>query len=911
MNTTHYAHLPFRFALGLCAALPLAASALTVNNLSDGSLSGNTLTVTADISGVAANATVELKLVQAEPKDGDPTALMGSATTAATVLCTADGNVSINAHVVLGTKVAFKVVVTEGGDSAESGVKTIGCPDHTKYNWIGPLDGDCLWSNPANWSDGTDNGNRLGYPAYESSFTLHAGFDMVVKVDAPYLDLNMPNDNGCCFGWNGSVATIVGITDNARLVLSGNEQYSSSVTLDHVRVDAPAWTVHAGRYLKMLNGAYLQTKYETNVFGENAYCYVGPGCTIYAGTEWWWNFRLDGKDALIEIENGTIHSRCLRIGSQMKNETPKGVRFLGTTPKMEIDEECIVAENTIPDSPVFEFVIPTSGYAVAPIRKVSSSNNYTFAGHSWTDHSNYVHDAPPILFKVNEYSPFFSGSLTDDILLVDWSYDGNSPAGINTDKTDCGIDYGAFEDPDHNNFYTDSNVDGVAATRVWAHLTGTGEPSSKTLVNSSVSGSASGSTLTVNASLFDYDSGNGSSTATLYVGYTGPAGDPTTNMTAVATTTLANGNDFTMTADVVLGSKTAYAVIVENTQGQWHYTSSTATNIVQVGDPDVEYRWVDNTDGLWSNPANWICSTDDGKNRIGYPSYQNRARWLGNQTAVVHVDGAYTGLADCFWDNAGLNLTLVGDVDGAAVGMSNVRCTGYTDVTFDHVAYSSGSVSAGSGGSLVLTNGATVTSTWEINVNGTDAYMYVGPGCTATVSPNGDWAFRIDGDGARVVIDNGSIIANRVYFGAQRADATPAGIEFRGATPLLSVLKRFRLENAIPGSPVFTFLVPEGGYASAPIQRRGGDYLFLEQKSSETPVCVFQVDRHSPFLNESRTADIPLVEWNSNSGINTAGITLDSSVPGCRLYYTPEEGSTKKALYARLQGHGHTVVLFR
>ena len=110
MKHSHLASLALALAL-----VPVAASALTVSNLSDGSLSGNTLTVTAAVDDVAASTTVTLWLGAAAPKDGDPANLLQAVDTQT---ITAGQTVTFDTHVVLGTKVAFKIAATDGTNSA-------------------------------------------------------------------------------------------------------------------------------------------------------------------------------------------------------------------------------------------------------------------------------------------------------------------------------------------------------------------------------------------------------------------------------------------------------------------------------------------------------------------------------------------------------------------------------------------------------------------------------------------------------------------------------------------------------------------------------------------------------------------------------------------------------------------------
>lgn len=897
-------------AIGAIIA-PLAASAVNVS-ITASALNGNDLSVTAEVTGAAGVVDLTLQLGAAAPKDGDPASLMQGVATATLI---GNGTHTFpNQHVVLGTKVAFNVVATDNGDSttAATAVETITATDNAGYTYNGT--GTGMWSDSANWSnDARDGLDRLGYPAYASGWVNMGGGTKEVHVDAAYSGLGEFHTT-----WSGLNLTLVGDTNDAALgVGSYHTDSNTSVTFDHIRIEGrSAYTVNANASVSLLNGAYLSTRWEYNINGDNAYTYVGSGSELYVATEWWYALRIDGANALLEIEDGTVRAR-VRFGQLNASATPKGIRFLGSSPHLNVTAECVIVNPSLPGSPVFEFVVPAGGYASAPIQKVNG-DAFPLAGHSYQDHMDAVHNAPPIIFSVNEFSPFFSESDVSDILLVDWVNPGNCNAGINTDATDCGIDYAAFADPDNNWFSTDSTIEGVDATRVFVHLTGTGEPSSKTLVNSAVSGSVADTTLTVNATLREYDNGNGTSIATLYVGSTGPNGDPTTNMAAVATATLANGNPFSMTAPVVLGSQVAYAVIVENTQDQWFYSSSTSTNIVQVRDSNVEYRWVNNATGLWSDPANWTCTATDGKARLGYPSYGNIVRWYGNQTATVYVDGEYTDLAHCFWDNPGLTLTLVGTVANAKTLFGNTSTTANTHITLDGVEGSTGGFGVGDNGEFRLVNGAAFSTAWRCEIEGNNALLYVGEGCRLTVATSGDgYEYRLGlaGTDSQIIIDGGTVSARCVKIGKSKT-AVPRGITFSGLNPVLRVSKQFRVEQALDdgGSPMFLFVVPESGWTVAPIQRNNSNQVFLDQSTSaDIPAVLFKIDSHSPFLlNRGRAEQVPLVSWDGY-GINTAGIAFDDSLSSttCQFYYTPADAATKTGLWAHLQGHGHTLILIK
>ena len=248
-------------------------------------------------------------------------------------------------------------------------------------------------------------------------------------------------------------------------------------------------------------------------------------------------------------------------------------------------------------------------------------------------------------------------------------------------------------------------------------------------------------------------------TLTLQLGAAAPKeGEPTLNAVVATCEVDANGVCEFCTP-VTLGTKIVCRV---------EASDGTVSSERRLTVPDsAAYTWKPNGDGLWSDPTMWTCSANDGLRRLGYPSYGSRFDIYGNQTDVIRVDAAYTDLqgnGTLGW--GGANITFIGTVPGACIGTSGFKDGQYDDiqVTLDGVAFPDlGTWHVKNRSSLVMRNGASIVTRWEVWVEGTDASMFVGPDCRVAVSVAEPYhALRVKGQNARLVVEGGSIDAFKV-----------------------------------------------------------------------------------------------------------------------------------------------------
>ncbi len=297
--------------------------------------------------------------------------------------------------------------------------------------------------------------------------------------------------------------------------------------------------------------------------------------------------------------------------------------------------------------------------------------------------------------------------------------------------------------------------------------------------------------------------------------------------------------------------------------------TSTASGTVLPADKAV-YTWqpVDGDwNGAWNDPAHWSCSSDDGR---GYPQSGSATASFADCTlanpVTVSVPGQYTvGTLQFFGDNPA-SLTFVGQ------GASTSRITA---TTLQENAAKSDSVlefrdmTVGRVNDNFWTVAPTDSSTTNLTLRFSDttlqnvsSFVFAAPystveflnGSTATFSSK----MSIGGTNTVVTIDDSAVNAKSIYIPAD-ADGPGMKVRLRGTNPLLK-------QNHVDGDftswaqswpVVYEFQVPQGGFASAPLQHTSTAHrlgqLNKDDASGATPTFSFSVANDSPALRTSGT----------------------------------------------------------
>ena len=393
----------------------------------------NTLAVTANVTSLNGDsAKVFLAVGMAEPKDGDPAALMTGVITN-TVTATGD-TVFVWDGAVLGTKLAYAVMnVVESGGTASTNATSVvveTLQDPAEYFWIANETG--YWSDSTKWTTSVADGlPRLGYPSYGSRFQTRWGSKTaVIYVDAAYEGLQ----GGTALGWRNDEIAFIGTVPGAAIGypetagFSDGQYDNTHITLDGVSLTCGSFHVQHDSSLTMLNGAYLYTRWETYVRGDNGSLFVGDGCELYQHGVDGNRFELSGENASIVISNGLVRANTFRICGDSDSDatyagkTPKGIFFLGERPQLQVLQYAKIHADMGAQLPVV-FTIPTNGFERTPIVK-SGNTNRGFAERK-------SDDIPGMLFSIDLKSPYIAVKSKFVQSLVDWTYN-NSSYEVNT-----------------------------------------------------------------------------------------------------------------------------------------------------------------------------------------------------------------------------------------------------------------------------------------------------------------------------------------------------------------------------------------------------------------------------------------------------------------------------------------------
>ena len=361
-------------------------------------------------------------------------------------------------------------------------------------------------------------------------------------------------------------------------------------------------------------------------------------------------------------------------------------------------------------------------------------------------------------------------------------------------------------------------------------------------------------------------------------------------LTAVTSQVVTATGSFTFTWPVVYSNEVAYTFLCSNScVGVSLLGGTGATNTFWASDTTV-YTWKGGSLGNWSDTNNWTASRTDG---VGFPIIGSTASYVGSTVVTTRLTQAESaGALDIA--QKGLNLTFIGG--GSLVVSGSSDCRSHTNVwfTLDGATFRNSDngkcfqVSKLAGG-LVLTNGATLTTT-SVWCNDTNDLVHVSAGCVLTA-----WgSYELSGKGDVLWIDDGYVyLGNSLQL--NRYAMGPVTARFSGPGARMWV-KDYVCSYTVEVPPVLEFVVPLGGYTntasgslSAPLWNNGGDnkvFAAADDKSTAKTNIVISVPATSPaFIGAG--GDFQLVAWGSN-GMKTNALVF-AELPNASsnyFYYT-------------------------
>ena len=282
------------------------------------------------------------------------------------------------------------------------------------------------------------------------------------------------------------------------------------------------------------------------------------------------------------------------------------------------------------------------------------------------------------------------------------------------------------------------------------------------------------------------------------------------------------------------------------------------------------YTWQGGTSDTWETKDNWANSASG--DCLGYPQSANaKAVFPANTTAKIALRKAWTiGGLDLSAEGASLTLAQGGaSRDATKLTVSNgnggLALTGANaSLTLDGIALttSSGNVNPGATFAFTIKNGSNFYCSSDIK-NEKGGTITVSGGSTASV--NNYWS----GPGTLVIDDSTNVVRNAMVF----YSTGKSTVNFLGAKPLLSFTSNggfITPNNDKKGCDAhFVFSVPEGGYATPPVQGHAkANYVMGNwQNNTYTGTLTADVAADSPAAKGVKSVTTALISW--SKGIST------------------------------------------
>ena len=405
--------------------------------------------------------------------------------------------------------------------------------------------------------------------------------------------------------------------------------------------------------------------------------------------------------------------------------------------------------------------------------------------------------------------------------------------------------------------------------------------------SSSLSSSVIRRELTFTSALSEVGAG-GKATVTLF---TGESNDPATFVQAENPIEVTDTSSFSISHTFDTFEKTYYGcfrVVNEAEGGTVAWTNWTAVTYKTTQDTTT-YTWTGaGADNSWTNSANWSDNKDG--DCLGYPQSVNATVYFKKDARVnldlpLKADGG-ENMGSFYINQAGIDVTFYSD-DPNAYGLvlkSFTTTTGNSRWTLDHAYVNrAASWTWASGTTLVLTNGA--------------HFAMSGSTVAGTVIISADSLF--EATTSTTINGGGQIVVNDATYkngGNLEFKTGASSLRFEGTHPKWLQTSQAGLvyASAAGADPHIEFVVPEGGFESAPF-----DTTFalmsvkMGNKNASTAgshTIAIDISDDSPAAKIFGEVTTPLVAWPGTVGINTtvvAGGNLPNEVEGSAFDWNP------------------------
>ena len=295
----------------------------------------------------------------------------------------------------------------------------------------------------------------------------------------------------------------------------------------------------------------------------------------------------------------------------------------------------------------------------------------------------------------------------------------------------------------------------------------------------------------------------------------------------------------------------------EDPTGLWEPLEETGDNWILIED-STAYLWAPGSgERPWSDPSSW--SPSNGFAAFGSPGFPGRpgslAVFPAGASEVLFDRDAEIGAARL---EAGAAVRFRGTNPCVRVSAQPPALDATAELALEGLEFSVPRLALVEGGSLRLSDGAVLCIPGgALEAYGLRPALRFGPGTSARLGE-----LSLCGTGTELVIDDARV---RVEGDLQASFVSAPGCTtvFRGRAPSLTV------ESGACGADggqraFFRFVVPEGGYAEAPVQGGAANTNLFGRigKSAAPPAAVvIDIDPASPALASDAALEIPLVAW--------------------------------------------------
>ena len=711
----------------------------------------------------------------------------------------------------------------------------------TDYTWTGGAEGDGQnWYNPTNWGKTAAN----DYPKSTSDkaiIPVNADVTVVITNDIKVYQVTF--NAGCSFTLKGEAANGVvpqlnsnnNFTDNGvvKFKLDGAYFYRNG-----------GWTPKAGCSFELVNGAklYLSDFYLTSMDSIS----LSGGSWMSVNS-----FFFNGKARTLTIDDSTFEARS---HTYLGTANPGGghIVFKGAHPIFRVlSGECRTNNNNagMTDMFDFDFEVPAGGFDEIPVQ------------HYGNMLGNGQGNLPAGYFRFNVLEgsaatgsdlDFCAAFSAKGIYRTKASTATATVAALRTTDDTAGS---PASDGEARMLWLKFAGENPAAAAV--HPAAIALTSQTTVKRHQIAVRGWVTALPTNGStlMLELWAGEANNVATM-------------TMADSCELTALGGTELVFTAPEDIGEKTYYLQL---------RLGGSVTPVVSAATKDTTvYTWKakeGDWNGEWNDPGHWETSFTTAD---GYPHTANAtAKFPRGEEIAVTVNDNYTvgtlDFTDYNPDDAtdAINVTFVG-AEGEEYGTNKVlTVTTFSlnafggQVALDRAAVKAvNDFSLGAKRTLLLKNGAWFYSNNKLTSIGGGTFA-VTDGAYASLG-----SMQQDNKDSTLIIDNATLNMRGNLTHATANSTTSGGkVYFRGANPTMlydaGQCINFRANGSY--TMVYTFEVPKGGYAVAPIRAKSATVDFPQYYGSN--FLKFEIDPKSPCFDEVATFDTPIVDWRNGSKV--------------------------------------------